>query len=497
MKPGFRQAMTWLHNWTGLVLGWPLLAMCAAGTLAVFREAIDGWAHPELPRGAVDQVAAGSAAVDWLQAHHPKSPAWFLQLADDRLPGTMATYRDGTGFVSRLLSPLTGSPEGIRDSLGGEFYYRFHFDLQLPYPFGRLIAVCAAFVLLTTLLTGIVSHRRIFKDFFTLRTGKGQRSWLDAHVALGVLALPFHLMIAFTGIVTLAQLALPWGGIAAYRGDTAALSRDLFPEIERPVTGRPAPLAPVAPMLRVAQARFGPSGIERVAIENPGDAAAMVTVSSGEAHGVAIPRRTLAFDGATGRVLGETSDDRPAFAFVRVLYGLHMAQFAGIATRWLYFLSGLMLTAAVGAGLILWTRKPRREQGFGFRLVERLNIGFVGGMPAAFAMLLLANRLLPVDLAGRAGLEVRWLFATWGAALLFAAFRAPARAWGEMLAAAALACGATVAADLATVARGGAAFDLVTIGVDGTLLVFATLFGGASVRLWRRAATVVPRLATA
>lgn len=56
----------------------------------------------------------------------------------------------------------------------------------------------------------------MFADFFTLRFGKGQQSWLDAHNVAGVLALPFGLMITYTGLVTLMFVAMPWAISAAY-----------------------------------------------------------------------------------------------------------------------------------------------------------------------------------------------------------------------------------------------------------------------------------------
>ncbi len=479
MKPGFRQAMTWLHNWSGLVVGWLLLTISAAGTLSVFRQELDAWCHPELPRGAVDQAAAGAAAIGWLSAHAAKAPGWYLDLADARSPGTLAFWSDGPkGFVQRTLSALTGSPAGIRDSLGGEFFYRFHFELQLPYPYGRLLAVSAAMVMLTTLITGIVAHRRIFKDFFTLRTGKGQRSWLDGHVALGVFALPFHLMISFTGAVTLAELLMPLPGLAAYRGDGAALAKGLYPSIDRAASGRPAPLVQIAPLLRDAEARFGGAGISSLSVANPGDAAQTVVVSAGEGTGLAVQQHSLTYDGTTGRLLGEHVERRPAVRVYDVLYGLHMGRFAGLSSRWLYFLSGLMLCGTIATGAILWTVKHRRAHGFGHHLVERLNVGFVAGLPTGFATFLLANRLLPVALADRASVELRLTFGLWGAALLFAAIRRPSRAWPELLGVAALLCVAVVVADVPTFVADG-----VSIGVDAVLLALAAVFGAVACRL--------------
>jgi hypothetical protein len=50
--------------------------------------------------------------------------------------------------------------------------------------------------MLTATISGVITHKRIFVDFFTLRWSKGQRSWLDAHNVSAVLALPFHAMIS-------------------------------------------------------------------------------------------------------------------------------------------------------------------------------------------------------------------------------------------------------------------------------------------------------------
>ena len=49
--------------------------------------------------------------------------------------------------------------------------------------------------MLVALVSGVVVNKRIFKDFFTFRRGKGQRSWLAAPNACGVLPLPSLFMI--------------------------------------------------------------------------------------------------------------------------------------------------------------------------------------------------------------------------------------------------------------------------------------------------------------
>ncbi|NHO18513.1 PepSY domain-containing protein [Acetobacter oeni] len=434
--------MTWLHDWSGILTGWLAFTIALSGTLSVFRPEITVWMHPELTHETVSPVPASAAAIAWLTTHAPHSPAWYLSAPTPRAPFTLAFWSDKTGYVLRPLDPVTGSPDTLRDTHGGEFFYRFHFELQLPYPWGRLIAALAAMALLLTLITGIVAHRRFFADFFTFRPGKGQRSWLDAHNLLGVIALPFHLMIVFTGAMTLGSLLMPWGNDAVYRTDPAAAQHDLNPgAIERPASGKHAPLAPVIPILQTAEQHFGKTGIEQIVVANPGDRAAVITVTAGNVDTIGITSHTISFDGPTGAILAEHTEHRPAITTWNVLYGLHVARFAPSVTRWLYFISGLMLTALIGTGLRLWTiSRARGTPRFSTRLVERLNAGFLAGTPTAFASYFIAGHLIPSDLASRATLEIRAVFITWAALLLIAALRPAAKTWPALLILAALSC---------------------------------------------------------
>lgn len=81
----------------------------------------------------------------------------------------------------------------------------------------------AAMAMLVALISGIVIHKKFFKDFFTFRPAKGQRSWLDAHNATAVLVLPFHLMITYTGLVIFYLIYMPAAG--APRSARPRLSR--------------------------------------------------------------------------------------------------------------------------------------------------------------------------------------------------------------------------------------------------------------------------------
>lgn len=500
MKPGFRQSIAGLHSWSGLILGWLLFAIVLSGTATVFRSEISGWMRPEVEE-ATPPEAAIEAAVRWLGTHHPKAAGWYLTAPDERTLTTQAVFDDAAaplGYRDIALDPVSGSPDVARATLGGEFLYRFHFELQLPYPWGRYLAVAAAMLMLIAIVSGIIIHKRIFKDIFTFRAGKGKRSWLDAHNVLGVLALPFHLMITATGIVTLLSLVMPWGTAANYGADLETAFAEAAPGlVSREAAGRPAPLAPVGPMLAAAQQRFGEGRVGRVSIANPGDANAIVTIAKHDGDQLAYAAQTVSFDGPSGRILKDYVETRPAQRTSDVLYGLHMGRFAPEVSRWLYFLCGLALAATIATGLILWIRSRPQARGAGPWIAARLNVGAVAGFPAAILAFFYANRLLPAQMPGRAEGEVSAFFWVWGVAIAFAMLRAPARAWREAFAVLALAAAALPVVSFVSTGRGlwraVIGGDWLFVGFDLTLFAFAALAVTIARRAGAPSAGRVPR----
>src|SRR5690606_163856 len=84
----FRQAMTWLHTWTGLILGFVLMACFFFGSLSVFDREIDRWAVPQTrfdpqPMPSFDHVLKG--VFEELRPH-PIDMAATQQRVIDELP---------------------------------------------------------------------------------------------------------------------------------------------------------------------------------------------------------------------------------------------------------------------------------------------------------------------------------------------------------------------------------------------------------------------------
>lgn len=445
MKEGFRQAMSWLHTWTGLIFGWLLFAIFLTGTLSYFKEEINHWAKPEVKARALEPMTSLVLAQDYLQQHAPNARSWFIRLPEAREPGLSVGWSAAgagpRGFIDKTLDPATGIEVQARDTRGGEFFYRFHFQLEMPHPWGRWLSTFAALIMFIGLVTGIIIHKKIFKEFFTFRPGKGQRSWLDGHNAIGVLALPFHLMISYSSLVIFMSLVMPASIIASYGDNTRGFFNDLFGAPEQlKAAGTAAPLLPLPTLYQQVQEQAPGTRVGWIEVQNPGDQHARVRFSYHGGDRIAYKRGGgWTFDGVNGNLLGGSKAESAPVLIVGGMYGLHMGKFAEPWLRWLYFFFGVLGTAVIGTGLVMWLGKRQLKhaksgtQPFELRLVEVLNIASMSGLLLGVAAFFWANRLLPVGLEGRAGWEVNSFFLLWLLALVHASVRPGRRAWAEQL----------------------------------------------------------------
>ena len=503
MKGTLTQSMAWLHTWCGLLLGWVLFAIFLTGTLAVFDKEISWWMQPELIDRAQPASEAANLAHRWLTTHHPDESNWNVSLPSERsaaLGVSVGERRRGGEGVTHL-DPLTGDTLEPRETMGGNFFFRFHFSLNLPNMLGIWVVGLAAMAMLVALISGIVIHKKIFKEFFTFRPAKGQRSWLDAHNASAVLLLPFHLMITYTGLVIFFLIYMPAAVDALFEGDRQAYFSEAQPtlaamragERTRPTEAPAAPLVPLGDLVARAEARFGPGMIGGLAVANPGRANAEVTVRPVLGHRIELTKgEAMVFNGVTGELIREREASRTSQLIQQVMAGLHFAQFGGYPMRWLYFLCGLISSAMIATGLVLYTVKQRRQgtnHAF-LKLVESLNVSVIAGLALACIALLWANRLLPTGLEGRLGWELRLFFGVWALTWAHGWVRKPMQAWREQLyAAAALALGLP-ALDVLT----GSATDTVRLSLLACVVAMGLGLGWTA---WKIPAVVAARKARA
>lgn len=483
MSVGFRQTQAALHTWSGLIVGWVLYAMFLAGTVSFWREEITRWTHPEIGSHQPADVDVANAQ-RYLQAHAAGAAEWNIALPDARAAGVSVAFRDKAtprnATRASIVLDAHGDPVDVRATEGGDFFYRLHFDMHyMPILWGRWLAGLCAMVMLIAIVSGVITHKKIFADFFTFRPRKGQRSWLDGHNALAVLALPFHLMITYTGLVTLMTLYMPWGANGS-NGSRNALFAEIIPSYTTPAaTGTAMPLIDLRVALETAGKLWDGGHVATLKITHPGDASARIVAERAGADRVSSNQVTVQMDGTTGAVIAASRPESAGVLTRGGMIGVHAGRFASLEMRWLYFLLGVAGTAMVATGLVLWTVKRRAQlpdparPHFGFRLVERLNVAFVAGMPLAMSAFLWANRVLPHAMAERAAWEIHTMFIVWALALLHVCFVSPRRGWIIQFTLAGVSLAALALGDVVFVRTDFVWIDLVMAALGTTCLAIA------------------------
>lgn len=485
---GPRQSMSWLHTWTSLLLGWLLYAVFLTGTLSFFQNEITVWMKPELHQSVnnTSQQQQLSSALQYLQQNGQPAESWNIRFANERQPAIMLNIRkpgEGRRRGGEIyLDAQTGQEIKARETRGGGFLYRFHFELYgMPRIWGRWIVGIATLFMFVAIISGIITHKKIFKDFFTFRPAKGQRSWLDAHNATAVFALPFHIMITFSGLLLLMFMFMPWAMNSHYGN-----GQNFYQMLNEPVAKTPeqarllaeqkqkeaaeegrgnrgggrrgeaeqaAPVLAAAPMVNLVtlshyvQQGWEDNPIASIRVNKPNTVEADVQFNA--THTTTLLDResipSMKFNAVTGQLIDEAKPVNSASkAIYTLVTWLHMARGVDSVLRWLLFLSGILGTMMVASGLILWVVKRIPDvqklgyKPFGHRLVEVLNITAITGLPIACAAYFIANRFIPAQLAERSPLEINMFFIAWLLCLIHAAIRAHRPAWLEQLALAAV-----------------------------------------------------------
>ncbi|KQP35499.1 PepSY domain-containing protein [Pseudorhodoferax sp. Leaf274] len=476
MFPNFRLAMAWLHTWFGLVLGFVLMVVFFFGALSVFDREIDRWAIPASrfapqPMPSFDRMLKPIFAG---MQPNKENVALLQGRVDGPIPerfdtvrswGAYTTHRDPVlGIFANYEVPGAKDPEeGVwgtrtidprsgaalpddRLKIGSQFFYPLHYSLNLNWmSLGTWIVGFAALTMLAALVSGVVMHRKIFREFFTFRPKKAtQRSALDLHNMTGVVALPFHFFFAFTGLVIFAGIYFPVGPTQLNP------LHELHEKLEAQETGLPheragvaAPLASVDAMVGEAQRRWRDKGmggeVGFLSLQHVGDANGYVSVYRAGTDRIALVGEGIHFKASTGALLREDPPQSAVDSVNEFLTGLHLQHFRHWLLRWFYVLGGLAGCVCIATGFVFFVEKRKKQharQGIqGVRTVDALAVTTVTGMLVAALGMLIANRLLPDSLpAGwpaRGDLERYAFWAGWTLALVHALWRSAPVAQGR------------------------------------------------------------------
>lgn len=438
-----------VHTWTGITTGLLLFIAFYAGALTMFKQALERWSEPIAMAGAVsilpDELIARTLA------QHPEFAKDFTLHLDGPLRLSMKqSRRDTEPLVAKATED--GAIAIGRDQSSGlawlvDVVHRtagLPVDLEL----GTAITGLAAAVYAVALVSGlIILLPSLVKDLFALRLGKNvKRLWLDAHNLVGLVSLPFHLVMAFTAVV------FGWHDVfydtldqTVYQGRMAAVMRISNPP--PPFAGKtdPAPTLAVDAIL-ARSAEIAP-GLHPTAVEyrNFGTQAATLRVVGHDPRYLVRGHGFLGLGGTDGTVLSREylpGQQGVWSAVVSSFFALHFGMFGGETVRWSYFFLGLSGAFLFYSGNLLWIesrRRPRRgqvespAQNRSCRIMASLSVGTCLGCVAGLSAAIVAARWLQgvfIDVNGWSRAVYYLVFVL---ALIFALRRGAATAAAPLL----------------------------------------------------------------
>ncbi|HEX7858235.1 MAG TPA: PepSY-associated TM helix domain-containing protein [Sphingobium sp.] len=400
--------MVAVHGWSGIVLGLLLYAVVLTGTAAVFAEEIGIWSAGHVETRSAFERPLDSAIRD-LGA---RTPAQYhegvdlFEIGDHNLGAFFHRHeKDAGGNLinrgiyyqldkdGRVAKALNGTGEEIfgprNDDALSSFLVDTHVRLHIPNPWGLLLTGILGLAMLVAAISGLLIHRHLFKDIFTLRRNASPVLIdRDRHSVAGTWSLPFAFILAFTGsfFSFFGTVGVPIVAMAAFGGDVQALNETVFGNPGKP---DPRPAA-IGNLDRIAADAFRRTGEVPtfVQIENFGRADAKVTSFHHPKSGDLAPV-TLLYDGATARFdrVKPTIGTRPSAGgtLAAIMAPMHFGNFAGILSKAVWFALGFAMCYVTLTGLQLWLAR-RRE---GTRSLDWLDrtVSVVGfGLPFALVV---------------------------------------------------------------------------------------------------------------
>lgn len=204
------------HRWTGLLTGLFILFLSLTGAGLVFIHDIDRWIHPSLlvadPPGPTAERVAPEVALESVYEMYPDATATSVELPLlDNSVFTVNVRRIENlaepSFDQVMVDPYTAGIAGTRNYQSTLAFVLRQLHLRF-YAFGwqgRVVIGVFGLLLLLSTVTGLLIYTRFIRalpHWWSIRRNRGfQISTSDWHKLIGIAALAFNLVIAFTGAV--------------------------------------------------------------------------------------------------------------------------------------------------------------------------------------------------------------------------------------------------------------------------------------------------------
>ncbi|MBF7073594.1 PepSY domain-containing protein [Glaciecola sp. MH2013] len=365
------------HRWLGLLVSAFMYLICLTGTLLVFDQEFERWEQPSVDeRLNVTPELAARAYHNFIQRYDAETGHHHLVFPGIGIPRLVVEDDHVAHFVES-----DGSLGEIESAPWTKMLIDLHYYLHLPKTFGMIVVSTLGAILCALIVSGLLAHPRIVKDAFRFRRGgTGMQENIDLHNRLSVWATPFHLVIGITGAYFgLASIFIVVIATAFEDGDTEAAVAKIFepePQLEQ--------------VIQIANVK---KALEDIKLRDPHGKLLFLTVHEPNTPKQFIelyvqqPQRLIYSENyrydSKGNFIqkGGYSDGETGKQFVYSIYRAHFGDFAGLTSKLLYFVLGMMLTIVSATGINIWLHKRKTKD-----IVNLLWPAFVWLTPSALVL---------------------------------------------------------------------------------------------------------------
>lgn len=354
-----RKFFIFLHKWLSLPVGLIIIIVCLSGSILVFQDEIQMWAHPEryFVKSSSQQPIPLEKLIPTVNRQLNGNSVKDVRIeADPR-----RTYSMGlaNGFrVTAYVDQYTGKVQEVfsyRDSPFFTVMSLHRWLLDDTRTWGKYSVGISTLLFAIILLTGLIIWfpKKLKKRSFVIERKKGfRRLMYDLHNVLGAYAF----LILFVGALTGLMWSFDW-----YRNGVFRLFGAEIPvEKEGKKEGKKEPDA--------IHINFWQSVADRLKSENPDYE--YLRIQNGEAvvHQQYAPTSRATdkykFDKQTGEIMNVTlyKDQDKASKIWGWTYSLHVGNFWGIWSKILTFICGLVGASLPVTGYYLWWKKLKAKR---------------------------------------------------------------------------------------------------------------------------------------
>ena len=361
-----------------------MIIICATGTLATVSRELDWLVNPMLRVDPLDKPIAWGEMIKNYQESYPEGDLSYIEAPLYRNFASVGLMINEDQLMRRVFfNPYTGEVLGDLPWYASiqRFLRDLHRFLLIPFGIGLYIVSSFGFVLIASLITGLVVYKKWWTGWFRLRVNRNRRIFFgDLHRLAGVWSIWFLMIIGATGA---------WYFVERAGNDL----NDAFiypgPKIDvDPQTTEKSPIISVDNAIATAKSKISDLDIKMIMLPR-------ITKETVSPYRIEGQVNTLLVRNRANQVLVhpfkaeaiDVSDSRTSSLSKRLFESvdpLHFGDFGGLLSKLIYFSFGTLTVVMSLSGLWMWQRRNKalEEKGLAYQSmgpIKYISLGIVTG----------------------------------------------------------------------------------------------------------------------